>query len=176
MSFDLQRFHRAHGGSGADDDGGAHDEALAELRAGRKTGHWIGDVFPQLDGLGSSLTARRFALRGRAEAEAYLGDAVLRRRLLAATEAVHARPCGPLPRGGVGGAGARGSRVERLMGSDVDALKLVPSLTLFEAVARDVAAADPTGETTRLAALATEVLDAAEAQGRPRCAFTRGRV
>jgi len=158
VTFDLERFRAAQ------DAHGAYDDAMAELRAGQKASHWIWFVFPQLDGLGNSPMARRFGLRGRAEAAAYLADPVLRDRLLAATEAVHAHV--------VGG----GARVERVMGSGIDALKLVSSLTLFERVAAEAGAGGRDTALGRLAALATEVLDAAEGQGLPRCVFTLGRI
>ncbi|QDU23974.1 DUF1810 domain-containing protein [Urbifossiella limnaea] len=72
--FDLARFVRAQ----------AHDysAALAEVRAGRKESHWMWYVFPQLAGLGSSPTARKYGVSGRAEAEAYLAHPVLGPRLL----------------------------------------------------------------------------------------------
>jgi len=64
-----------------------YDRALAEVRAGRKQSHWMWYVFPQLEGLGFSSTSRRFAIRSRAEAEAYLQHPVLGPRLLEITEA-----------------------------------------------------------------------------------------
>ena len=79
-NIDLSRFHAAQHG--------AIDRALAELRAGAKTSHWMWFVFPQVAGLGTSATARRYALRDLAEARAYLADAVLRERLAAAAQAM----------------------------------------------------------------------------------------
>ncbi len=52
---DLQRFVAAQRG--------AYDDGRAELAAGRKTGHWIWFIFPQIEGLGHSPTARTFAIR-----------------------------------------------------------------------------------------------------------------
>ena len=54
-SYDLDRFVQAQ-------DGGVYERALAELRAGRKTGHWMWFVFPQLAGLGHSPTAQHYAI------------------------------------------------------------------------------------------------------------------
>jgi uncharacterized protein (DUF1810 family) len=92
---DLARFKTAQEAAG---DGFA--TALRELRAGRKTSHWIWYVFPQIEGLGSSPAARHYALAGPREAEAYLRDPVLGERLLAATEAAHrhlsAQPPAPI--------------------------------------------------------------------------------
>ncbi|KRC64545.1 calpastatin [Aeromicrobium sp. Root236] len=68
--YDLQRFVDAQGG-------GTYDRALAELRAGRKTSHWMWFVFPQVAGLGRSETAVRYALSGVDEARAYGSHPVL---------------------------------------------------------------------------------------------------
>ncbi|MBA4065146.1 MAG: DUF1810 domain-containing protein [Isosphaera sp.] len=76
---DLARFVRAQADS--------YDTALAEVRAGRKRSHWMWYVFPQLDGLGSSPTARFYAIRSAAEAAAYLAHPVLGPRLVACAEA-----------------------------------------------------------------------------------------
>lgn len=62
MRADLQRF--------LDAQTGIYDAALAELRHGRKTGHWMWFVFPQVVGLGASVTSVRYAIRDLAEAEA----------------------------------------------------------------------------------------------------------
>jgi uncharacterized protein (DUF1810 family) len=146
---DLARFEEAQAGPG-----GGHAAALAELAAGAKRGHWIWYVFPQLAGLGQSHMSRRYAIRDLDEAVAYLADPVLAARLVEISAVVAAQL-------------RRGVRLAALMGSDLDAAKLVSSLTLFErAAAPDHA----------LATLATEILDAAEAQGHPRCRFTRERL
>lgn len=62
------------------------------------------------------------------------------------------------------------------MGSQLDALKLVSWLTLFESVAANLAAGSPAPTLGRIATLATEVLDAAAAQELPRCTFTQARL
>src|SRR5262245_15798116 len=62
--------------------------ALAEIRSGRKCGHWIWYVFPQISGLGSSEFSRRFAIADEAEAEAFLRDPELRSRLLTMADAL----------------------------------------------------------------------------------------
>lgn len=77
---DLSRFVEAQAP--------AYDRALAELRAGRKRSHWMWYVFPQLEGLGSSSTSVRFAIRSLDEARAYLAHPVLGPRLLDCAEAV----------------------------------------------------------------------------------------
>jgi uncharacterized protein (DUF1810 family) len=71
--YDLQRFVAAQDS--------VFDEVRAELRSGRKRGHWMWFVFPQVSGLGGSAMADRYAISGRAEAEAYLAHPVLGPRL-----------------------------------------------------------------------------------------------
>ena len=63
-------------------------------------------------------------------------------------------------------------RLDDLMGSRIDVLKLVSSLTLFEWVAQAAAARGGNAEMTALAERIGEVLAVAEAQGYERCAFT----
>src|SRR3954447_20907236 len=70
---DLHRFVLAQEG--------VYDAAVSELRAGRKTSHWMWFVFPQIAGLGRSPTAQRYAIASLAEAEAYLAHPVLGPRL-----------------------------------------------------------------------------------------------
>ena len=71
--FDLNRFLHAQEG--------VYERALAELRAGCKRSHWMWFVFPQIDGLGRSSTARHYAIKSLAEARAYLEHPVLGARL-----------------------------------------------------------------------------------------------
>jgi uncharacterized protein (DUF1810 family) len=132
--------------------------ALDEIRAGRKHGHWIWYVFPQIAGLGTSAMAQAYGIRGVEEAAAYLRDPVLGPRLLAVTEAAveHLR---------------NGTPLSTLMGSDLDATKLVSSMTLFGRVAGGLRSEDP-AVAGRLAALAEELLRHAEAQGYPPCGST----
>ncbi|PWR02546.1 DUF1810 domain-containing protein [Meridianimarinicoccus roseus] len=98
-------------------------EVLAELRAGRKTSHWMWFVFPQHVELGRSATARRFGLAGRAEARAYAADPVVGVRLRAALDA----------------AMQSGERDPVRVFGHVDAMKLRSCLTLFAACADDPA-------------------------------------
>ena len=63
-------------------------DALAEIRAGRKRSHWMWFIFPQIAGLGSSPTSRFFAIKSRAEAQAYLAHPVLGPRLIECARAV----------------------------------------------------------------------------------------
>lgn len=106
---DLQRF--------VDAQRDVYATALAEIRRGRKTGHWMWFIFPQLDGLGLSPTARLYAIASLGEARAYLADPLLGPRLGACAAAV---------------AALHGRTAREVFGSPDD-LKLRSSLTLFEA-------------------------------------------
>ena len=74
--FDLDRFVAAQ------NSGGTYDQALGELQVGRKSGHWMWFVFPQISGLGQSATSRKYAISSLAEARAYLDHEVLGPRLM----------------------------------------------------------------------------------------------
>lgn len=138
--------------------------ALAEIRSGGKTGHWIWYVFPQLAGLGMSAAAQAFAIACEDEAVEYLRDAALRLHLLSMTTAVAEQLRAGAP------------SLEGLMGSAIDARKVVSSLTLFRHVARKLQAVEPRDEYASLIAMADEVLAAAAAQGYPACAYTLKRL
>jgi uncharacterized protein (DUF1810 family) len=75
----LSRFVQAQ-----EDD---YEEALAEIRSGRKCSHWMWYIFPQLAGLGFSSMSRRYAIKSLAEAEAYLSHPVLGPQLVECAEA-----------------------------------------------------------------------------------------
>ena len=64
MPPDLERFHDAQAN-------GEYEAALAEITAGRKGGHWIWYVFPQIAGLGQSHMSQVYAIRDRSEAALY---------------------------------------------------------------------------------------------------------
>ncbi len=152
---DLERFVTAQAN-------GEFDTALAEMRAGRKRSHWIWHVFPQIAGLGSSHMSQTYAIRDRDEAVAYLRHPVLAARLLEITTAVADQV-------------RKGAPVDRLMGSSIDAAKLVSSLTLFGRVARSLSTS-PGDAHAAFADLADEVLTAAAAQGHPECGHTVNRL
>ena len=65
-----------------------YEQALAEIRSGRKRSHWMWYVFPQFTGLGSSPTSMHYAIKSRDEAEAYLSHPIIGRRLVECAEAV----------------------------------------------------------------------------------------
>jgi uncharacterized protein (DUF1810 family) len=110
---DLPRF--------VDAQSGMFDEVRSELRAGRKTGHWIWFIFPQFDGLGHSAAARQFAISSREEAAAYAAHPILGSRLRECTSLVNA----------IAGRGIR-----QILGTPDD-LKFRSSMTLFAQVCPD---------------------------------------
>lgn len=156
---DLDRFKTAQNRSRS-----GFASALEELRTTGKRGHWIWYVFPQLAGLGFSYASRTYGIDDIAEAERFLQDPLLRSRLLAVTTAVAERVRND------------NMRLKELMGSSIDTLKLISSLTLFAAVAGRLAKTGDSEEYASLAALADEVLAAAAAQGYPRCRYTMERL
>ena len=112
MSFDLQRFVDAQ----ADIFNGAVDE----LRRGRKVGHWIWFVFPQVAGLGRSATSERYAIRSLGEAQAYVAHPVLGPRLRECARVLLAAP--------------PGQSAAAILG-ELDAMKVRSSMTLFHRAA-----------------------------------------
>jgi uncharacterized protein (DUF1810 family) len=113
--FRLQRFVDAQ------DRGGVYAQAAAELRAGRKTSHWMWFVFPQIAGLGRSPMAQEYAISSREEAEAYLRHPVLGPRLLECARIV---------------ADGAEADPQAIFGA-TDAMKLRSSMTLFARAAPD---------------------------------------
>jgi uncharacterized protein (DUF1810 family) len=105
--FDLERF--------VDAQRHVYDQAIEELRAGRKRSHWMWFIFPQYEGLGSSETSRYFALKSLDEARAYLAHEILGRRLRECADAVLA---------------VEGKSAHQIFGSPDD-MKLRSSATLF---------------------------------------------
>lgn len=97
-----------------------YDQALEELRAGAKRGHWMWFIFPQIAGLGRSATAQFYALANTAEARAFLAHPLLGQRLRDSTDAM------------LQWAGHRSA--DAILGP-IDALKFRSSMTLFEAAA-----------------------------------------
>jgi uncharacterized protein (DUF1810 family) len=108
--FDLQRFVNAQDP--------VYEQVCAELRAGRKEGHWMWFIFPQLRGLGFSQMATAFGIASRQEAEAYLNHFVLGPRLRECTGLVNL---------------VEGRSIRQILGYPDD-LKFRSSLTLFASV------------------------------------------
>ena len=110
---DLKRF--------LDAQDSIYDDALAEIRAGRKRSHWMWFIFPQFAGLGFSPTSQHFAINSIAEARAYLAHPVLGSRLVECAEATLS---------------VEGRTAREIFGSPDD-LKLRSSATLFASVSPD---------------------------------------
>lgn len=107
---DLQRFLDAQERD--------FETALSEIRGGRKRSHWMWYIFPQIAGLGFSSTSKFYAVKDRQEAEDYLRDPVLGKRLVEISNALLE---------------IEGKTVNQIFGSPDDA-KLKSSMTLFGAL------------------------------------------
>ncbi|MEH6691695.1 MAG: DUF1810 domain-containing protein [Pseudorhizobium pelagicum] len=108
--FDLERFTQAQAP--------VYRQVLAELQQGAKRSHWMWFVFPQVEGLGSSSMAERYAIGSRAEAEAYLRHPVLGPRLVECTQLMLQH---------------EGTSANAILGSPDD-MKFRSCMTLFAAV------------------------------------------
>ena len=106
-AYNLQRF--------LDAQESVIDDVRAQLQQGRKTSHWMWFIFPQIQGLGHSPMARRYAIGSLAEARAYLAHEVLGSRLKECTRLVML---------------IDGRSVREIFGSPDD-LKFRSSMTLF---------------------------------------------
>ncbi|MCE5988840.1 DUF1810 domain-containing protein [Pseudomonas sp. 5FOS] len=111
--LDLERFVEAQNP--------VYGQVMEELQAGRKRSHWMWYVFPQLDGLGHSAMAERYALAGIDEARAYLAHPLLGPRLEACVTALL----------------QHGDKSAREILGSPDHLKLRSCLTLFARAAPD---------------------------------------
>jgi uncharacterized protein (DUF1810 family) len=109
---DLQRF--------IDAQRPLYDRVLDELRSGQKRTHWMWFVFPQIEGLGHSAMAQKFAIASRDEAAAYLRHPLLGGRLEECTALVNA---------------IREKSVGEIFGQPDD-MKFGSSMTLFAKVAK----------------------------------------
>jgi uncharacterized protein (DUF1810 family) len=105
--YNLQRF--------VDAQDPVFAQVCAELRAGRKSSHWAWFIFPQLDGLGHSSTAKYYAISGLEEAKAYVDHPILGPRLIDCCRLVME---------------IQGRSIEEILGQ-IDSLKFRSCLTLF---------------------------------------------
>lgn len=96
-------------------------QALEEITRGSKVSHWVWYIFPQIQGLGSSETSRRYALSGAQEASCYLMHPVLGSRLREISLALLKH---------------KGKNPESILGH-IDALKVCSCMTLFDYVCPD---------------------------------------
>src|SRR5262245_56572352 len=109
--YNLQRFVEAQDA--------VYNQVCSELRNGRKTSHWMWFVFPQIEGLGHSPMARKFAISALQEARAYLDHPILGLRLRECTRLLNS---------------INGVAIEEILGYPDD-LKFRSSMTLFAHVA-----------------------------------------
>ena len=111
-NYDLERFLKAQAVDYA--------SALADMRNGRKSGHWIWYIFPQQKGLGHSFNSKYYGLDGLDEARAYLAHPILGARLREISEALF------IDVGNID--------IYTIMGSHIDVLKLKTCMKLFNEI------------------------------------------
>jgi uncharacterized protein (DUF1810 family) len=109
-TYNLHRFHNAQEHT--------YQNAFNEIRNGRKTGHWMWFIFPQIAGLGLSEISRYYAIQNLEEAELYLKDSILAERLISISKLLLE---------------LKGKTAHQLFGSPDD-LKLKSCMTLFSSV------------------------------------------
>ena len=144
--FDFSQFH-----SNSNSD---YAQALNEIKSGRKTSHWIWYIFPQLGLHGNSGMSKHFGLKSLEEAEAYLQDPVLGQRLVEISEAAleWLRP--------------KSTPINRLMGSSIDASKLLSCATLFSYASRGM---ECNGMFTELKLICEEALGTSDLDSQDFC-------
>ena len=108
LMYNLERFIKAQEFN--------YENALAEIKKGRKTSHWIWFIFPQLKNLGSSRNAKYYGIENLDEAKKYLANELLRNHLLEISQALLE---------------LKNNDIEYIMGSKIDKAKLLSSMTLF---------------------------------------------
>ncbi len=113
--YGLRRFEDAQ------DESDVYGTAVAQLRAGHKTGHWMWFIFPQIAGLGRSSMSETYAITSLAEAQAYLAHPILGARLIQCTRILTE---------------LTGTTARDVFGP-IDAMKLRSSMTLFARAAPD---------------------------------------
>lgn len=106
--YDLARFIKAQEFN--------YKNALDEITRGQKTSHWIWYIFPQLKALGFSGNAKYYGIENLDEAKEYLANEILRSRLLEISQAL---------------LDLKNNDIEYIMGSTIDKIKLLSSMTLF---------------------------------------------
>lgn len=110
--FDLEKFIKAQ------DKFDDYGTALTEMKEGEKRSHWIWYIFPQIKGLGRSGNAQYYAIQSLFEAYAYLSHPELGARIQEITKTLYDYN--------------QGRDIEQVMGSNIDAIKLRSSMTLFD--------------------------------------------
>ena len=112
INFDLDKFVKAQ------DKFDDYDIALTEMKEGEKRSHWIWYIFPQIKGLGRSGNAQYYAIQSLFEAYAYLSHPELGARLQEIAKTLYDYN--------------QGRDIKQVMGSNIDAIKLRSSMTLFD--------------------------------------------
>ena len=108
MGYDLERFVTAQDR--------VHEQVVREITDGRKTGHWMWFMFPQIKGLGKSITSEEYGLEGVEEARAFFNHPILGKRLVQLLELLSEHS---------------NKSISIILGFP-DNLKLKSSLTIFE--------------------------------------------
>lgn len=111
--YNLQRF--------LDAQQSVYEQALAEVKNGKKYSHWIWYIFPQLQGLGMSYNSQYYGISSKEEAEAYLAHSVLGVRIREITSAFLQ---------------LKGKAAVDVF-EGLDAMKVLSCMTLFNEVASD---------------------------------------
>ncbi len=111
--FHIERFIKAQNADNT------YQRALEEMQRGHKASHWIWYIFPQLKGLGHSAYSQYYGLADTDEARTFLANSCLNERLREITSTLLTH---------------KDRKIEHLMGSYVDALKLKSSMTLFDTI------------------------------------------
>ena len=110
MNYNLQRF--------IDAQNGIYEKVKKELEQGCKTSHWMWFIFPQIQGLGYSETAKYYSIRSLDEAKEYLNHSILGSRLTECSQII---------------LDLENKTAKEIFGT-VDAMKLRSSMTLFSLV------------------------------------------
>ncbi len=114
MKIDINRFVKAQ-----EESYSGYAQALNEIKAGRKTSHWIWYIFPQVKGLGCSGMAGFYGIADREEAEQYLNHDILGARIREITEALLEH---------------KGKSALDILGH-FDAMKVKSCMTMFDCIA-----------------------------------------
>ena len=99
-----------------------YDNALTEIKNGRKDSHWMWYIFPQLKGLGLSQMSFKYGILNLKEAKEYINHPILGQRLIEISKAV---------------LDSNVATANELFGY-VDAMKLKSSMYLFSIAAPNI--------------------------------------
>ena len=108
--YNLKRFLDAQAST--------YTKALAEIKKGKKTSHWMWFIFPQFTGVGLSSTSVKYAIKSREEAINYFQHPILSSRFIEITDAFLS---------------IKNKTAKAILGKPDD-MKMKSSMTLFDAV------------------------------------------